>query len=186
MNHYYNQKKSKLMSIVGDRGTSDRLWKLSLKRDHKINDQMHKVSRFIVNYCIAHEIDTIIIGKNDEWKQEINMGKRNNQNFVPIPFKSLLEKLAYKCEDAGKRLVKQEESYTSKYSFLDGESLEHHDAYPGKRIEGGLFRSAEGTWINADVNGSYNIIRKAFPDAIQLAGGDTRCALHPIRINITR
>jgi putative transposase len=185
MNHYYNKKKAKLMSNVGDKGTSNRLWKLSLKRDHKINDQMHKASRYIVNWCVGHGIDTLVVGKNDEWKQDINIGRRNNQNFVCIPFESLLQKLAYKCEDAGIRFVKQEESYTSKCSFLDGESMEHHDHYLGRRVKRGLFRSANGARINADVNGSYNIMRKAFPEAMQLAGGDTRCALHPVRITIT-
>jgi putative transposase len=185
MNHYYNKKKSKLMSNVGDKGTSNRLWKLSLKRDHKIDDQMHKASRFIVNWCVGHGIDTIVVGKNDGWKQGINIGRRNNQNFVSIPFESLLRKLAYKCEDAGIRFVETEESYTSKCSFLDGETMEHHDHYLGKRIKRGLFRSATGIKINADVNGSYNIMRKAFPDAFQQARGDIGCALHPARIDIT-
>jgi len=185
MNHYYNKKKSKLMSNVGDNGTSNRLWKLSLKRNHKMNDQMHKASRYVVKWCIDHEIDTLVAGKNDGWKQEINIGKKNNQNFVSIPFESLLQKLAYKCEDAGIRFVETEESYTSKCSFLDGETMEHHDKYLGKRIKRGLFRSATGIKINADVNGSYNIMRKAFPEAMQLVEADRGCALHPVRINIT-
>nr|MDO8116941.1 transposase [Candidatus Sigynarchaeota archaeon] len=107
MNHYYNKKKARLMGNAGDRGTSDRLWKLSLKRDHKMNDQMHKASRFVVNWCIDHGIDTLVVGKNDEWKQSINIGRRNNQNFVCIPFESLLQKLEYKCEDAGIHFLKQ-------------------------------------------------------------------------------
>jgi putative transposase len=185
MNHYYNKKKAKLMSNVDDKGTSNRLWELTLKRNHKMNDQMHKASRYIVKWCIDHQIDTLVAGKNDGWKQEIGMGKKNNQNFVSIPFESLLQKLAYKCEDVGIRFVKTEESYTSKCSFLDGETMEHHDKYLGKRIKRGLFRSATGIKINADVNGSYNIMRKAFPEAMQLAEADRRCALHPIRINIT-
>jgi len=185
MNHYFNKKKAKLMSNVGDRGTSDRLWKLVIKRNHKIDDQMHKASRYVVNWCVDHGIDTLVIGKNDGWKQEIDMGKKNNQNFVSIPFESLVEKIAYKCEDAGIRFVETEESYTSKCSFLDEETMEHHEAYLGRRVKRGLFRSADGTRINADVNGSYNIMRKAFPEAIHLAGGDRRCALHPVRISIT-
>lgn len=88
------------------------------------------------------------------------------------------------CKDEyGKMLVK--ESYTSKCSFLDGETMEHHDHYVGKRVKRGLFRSATGIKINADVNGSYNIMRKAFPEAMQLAKADRGCALHPVRINIT-
>jgi putative transposase len=173
------------MSNIGDEGTSDRLWKLAIKRNHKIDDQMHKASQYVVNWCVEHGIDTLVVGKNDGWKQEIDMGKKNNQNFVSIPFESLVEKLAYKCEDAGIRFITTDESYTSKCSFLDGESMEHHEKYLGRRVKRGLFRSADGTRINADVNGSYNIMRKAFPEAMQLAGGDRRCALHPVRINIT-
>jgi putative transposase len=150
-----------------------------------MNDQMHKASRYVVNWCVDHGIDTLVVGKNDGWKQDIGMGKRNNQNFVSIPFESLLEKLAYKCEDAGIRFVETEESYTSKCSFLDGETMEHHNHYVGKRVKRGLFRSATGIKINADVNGSYNIIRKAFPEAMQLAKADRGCALHPVRITIT-
>ena len=86
--------------------------------------------------------------------------------------------------DEGIRFVTQEESYTSKCNFLDGEVIEHHDAYLGKRVKRGLFRTATGILINADVNGSHDIMVKAFPESMQLAGGDTRCALHPVRINI--
>jgi putative transposase len=185
MNQYYNKKKARLMSRVGDKGTSNRLWTLSLKRDHKIHDQMHKVSRFVVTWCIEHEIDTLVVGKNNEWKQEIDLGRKNNQNFVSIPFESLIKKLVYKCEDAGIQFVETEESYTSKCSFIDNESIEHHDVYLGKRVKRGLFRTATGITINADVNGSYNILRKAFPDAFQNARGDRGIAFIPARINIT-
>jgi putative transposase len=185
MNQYYNKKKGKLMAWVGDRGTSNRLWTLSLKRDHKINDQMHKASRYIVNWCIEHGIDTLVVGKNDGWKQGIDLGRRNNQNFVSVPFESLVEKLAYKCEDVGIRFCETEESYTSRCSFLDNEPIEHHDEYLGTRVTRGLFRSATGIMINAHVNGSCNILRKAFPDAVWIARGDRGFALHPVRINIT-
>jgi putative transposase len=143
------------------------------------------MSRFIVNWCIEHEIDTLVVGKNDEWKQEINLGRKNNQNFVSIPFESLIKKLAYKCEDASIRFCETEESFTSRCSFIDKESIEHHDEYLGKRVTRGLYRSATGIKINADVNGAYNILRKAFPEAAWFARGDRGCALHPARINIT-
>ncbi len=185
INHYYNKKKARLMSHVGDKGTSNRLWKLSLKRDHKMNDQMHKASRFVVNWCIEHGIDTLVVGKNDGWKQEIDLGRKNNQHFVSVPFESLVEKLAYKCEDVGIRFCEMGESFTSRCSFLDNEPIGHHDEYAGKRVKRGLFRSATGVKINTDVNGSYNILRKAFPDAAWIARGDRGCALHPVRINIT-
>ena len=111
----------------------------------------------------------LVVGKNDEWKQAINLGKRNNQNFVVAPFESLIAKLAYKCEDAGIRFVETEEPYSSRCSFPDRESIEHHDTYLGKRMKRGLFRTSTGIMINADVNGSYNILRKAFPNAFQQA-----------------
>ncbi len=185
MNQFYNKKKARLMSSIGDHGTSNKLWKLTLKRDHKINDQMHKASRYVVNWCIEHGIDTLVVGKNDGWKQEIDLGRRNNQQFVSIPFESLIKKLAYKCEEVGIRFCTMEESYTSRCSFLDNESIEHHDTYLGRRMKRGLYRSATGIAINADVNGSCNILRKAFPDVAWIARGDRGCALHPVRINIT-
>ncbi len=185
MNQYYNKKRAKLMRNVGNRGTSNRLWKLTLKRKFKIDDQMHKASHHVVNWCIGHNIDTIVVGKNDGWKQGIRMGNRNDQSFVSIPFESLLQKVAYKCQDAGIRFVETDEAYTSKCSFLDDEAIEAHKQYLGRRVRRGLFRSADGTRINADVNGSYNIIVKAFPKAMQSARGDRRCALHPARINIS-
>jgi putative transposase len=171
INQYYNKKRAKLMRNVGVRGTSDRLWKLTMKRNHKIGDLMHKASYDVVQWCIEYNIDTIVVGKNDGWKQGINIGKRNNQHFVAIPFENLLQKLAYKCEDAG--------------SYLDSEQIGTHETYLGRRVSRGLFRSATGTTINADVNGSYNIMRKAFPNASFNARGDRRCALHPVRIDIT-
>ncbi len=173
------------MGYVGGRGTSDRLKRLEMKHDRKIDDQMHKTSRFIVRWCDVHSIDTLVAGKNNGWKHGINIGRRNNQHFVAIPFDSLLHKLAYKCENSGIRFVETDESYTSKCSYLDRESIENHDTYLGRRVKRGLFRSATGIEINADVNGSYNIMRKAFPNAIQPVRGDRRCALHPVRIDIT-
>jgi len=146
---------------------------------------MHKASRQVVNWCISHRIDTIVVGKNDTWKQEINLGKRNNQNFVSIPFASLLQKVAYKCEDAGIRYVETDEAYTSKCSSLDGETVGRHETYLGRRVKRGLYRSSDGTFINANVNGAYNILRKVFPEAKSFCGGDRRCALHPVRISIS-
>jgi putative transposase len=156
-----------------------------MKRNHKIGDLMHKASHDVAQWCIEHDIDTLVVGKNDGWKQGINIGKRNNQHFVAIPFENLLQKLTYKCEDAGIRFVETDEAYTSKCSYLDTEPIEARETYLGRRVTRGLFRSATGTTINADVNGSYNIMRKAFPNASFSARGDRRCALHPVRIDIT-
>ena len=97
-------------------------------------------------------------GHNDNWKQQIELGRRNNQNFVQIAFDKIIQKVAYKAEEVGITLKEQEESHTSKCSFLDKEPVEHHDSYIGRRIRRGLFRTAKGLLLNADVNASYNII----------------------------
>lgn len=135
----------------------DKLW---LKRKTKISNYLHKASRLIVNYLVANRIDTLVIGKNDGWKQNIDIGKRNNQNFVQIPFTTFIEKLTYKCYQQGIDVVVQEESYTSKCSFLDDEPICKHEIYLGRRIKRGLFKASDGKIINADINGSANILKK--------------------------
>lgn len=135
----------------------DNLW---LKRKNKISNYLHKASRIIVNYLVSNKIDTLIIGKNNGWKQNINIGKKNNQNFVQIAFDNFIEKLQYKCRLVGVDVVLQEESYTSKCSFLDDEEICKHEKYLGKRIKRGIFRASNGKTINADVNGSANILKK--------------------------
>ena len=124
------------------------------------------------------------MGHNDNWKQKIKLGKRNNQNFVLIPFDKIIQKLSYKTEEMGIILKEQEESHTSKCSFLDNESVEHHNTFLGKRIKRGLFRAAKGILINADVNAGYNIISKSEPEAFR-ADGVGGCALHPLCCYIT-
>lgn len=158
---------------------------LTWNRNKKIKDTMHKYSRWIIDYCIKNNIGTIVIGYNPEWKQEINLGKRNNQNFVQIPFYRLIKMVKYKGEEVGISTIGQDESHTSKCSFLDEESVEHHDVYVGKRISRGLFRSAKGIIINADVQGALNTIKKAIPKAFPKGKVDRieDVGLHPLRIN---
>ena len=182
INQYYNKKKAKLMSYVGNRGSSRRIEKLTLKRNNKIKDYMHKASRFIVNWCKQYKIDTIVVGYNPNWKQEIELGKVNNQNFASIPFYQFVNMLKYKCEEEGINIIITEESYTSGCSFLDGEEVNKTNYNPGRRIKRGLFRSNKGILINADVNSAYNIIRKVFPEAF--AKGIEGVGLHPVRLNI--
>ena len=148
-----------------------------------MKDFFHKVSRFVVDWCVEHEIGTIVIGNNDNWKQEVEMGKRNNQTFVQIPFTSLINQMGYKAEEKGIEVKEQEESHTSKCSFLDNEPIEHRGEYMGRRKSRGLFRSARGIIINADVNAGYNIIRKAVPKAFAKAEADgiEGVGLHPVR-----
>ncbi|WP_028986142.1 RNA-guided endonuclease InsQ/TnpB family protein [Thermoanaerobacter indiensis] len=182
INQYYNKKKAELMSYVGNRGTSNRIKKLSIKRDNKIKDLMHKISRFIVNWCKQYGIDTLVVGYNSGWKQEIELGKKNNQNFVSIPFYNFTNMLKYKCEEEGINFILIEESYTSGCSFLDGEEINKTNYNPKRRIKRGLFRSNKGILINADANSAYNIIRKVFPKAF--AEGIEGVGLHPVRLNI--
>lgn len=133
---------------------------LTFKRNNKINDYLHKASRMIVNYLVSKDINALFIGKNKEWKQNTNIGKRNNQNFVSIPFYKFIQMLQYKCTMEGITVKEIEESYTSKCSFLDDEAIGKHEEYKGRRIKRGLFKTAERKIINADVNGGLNILRK--------------------------
>ncbi|ABP66074.1 transposase, IS605 OrfB family [Caldicellulosiruptor saccharolyticus DSM 8903] len=183
INQYFNKKRAEFMSYVGNRGISRRIEKLTLKRNNKIKDFMHKTSRFIVNWCKENNIDTLVIGYNSGWKQEIELGKVNNQNFVSIPFYDFVNMLKYKCEEEeGINFIVVEESYTSGCSFLDREEINKTSYNPQRRIKRGLFKSNKGILINADVNSAYNIIRKVFPEAF--AEGIEGVGLHPVRLNI--
>ena len=146
--------------MKGDKKTSKRIYSITNKRNNKVKDYLHKSSRKIVNFLVSNNISTLIIGYNEEWKQNINLGRTNNQSFTNIPFYTFINQLDYKCKLEGINVKFIEESYTSKCSFLDGESLEEHENYLGKRIERGLFKSAKGKLINADLNGSLNILKK--------------------------
>jgi putative transposase len=119
-----------------------------------------------VNQAVSNAINTIIVGYNTGWKQDINMGTRNNQSFVSIPHSMFLSMLEYKCSLHGIRCIKREEAYTSKASFIDGDLIEKQDTFSGKRVHRGLYRSKSGKLINADVNGSLNIIRKEVRDVV--------------------
>jgi putative transposase len=182
INQYFNKKRALLMSYIGNRGTSNRIGKLTLKRNCKVNDYMHKASRFIVNYCIEHHIGTIVIGNNKDWKQNCNMGKKNNQNFVSIPFEKLISMIQYKSEEVGIRVVITEESYTSKVDHYAGEEMCHHDSYLGKRIKRGLYRSSTGKVLNADLNGAIGILRKVSHESymlvVSIGGVETPSRIH--------
>jgi putative transposase len=166
INQYFNKKRALLMSYIGNRGMSNRIGKLTLKRNCKVHDYMHKASRFIINYCKTYGIGTIIIGNNDNWKQNCNMGKRNNQNFVSIPFEKLISMIQYKAEEVGIKVIITEEAYTSKVDHYSNEVMSHHESYIGKRIQRGLFRSGTGKLINADLNGVIGILRKVVGESL--------------------
>lgn len=163
VNQFYNKIKAKEQSRLMKQNNvywSKKLGQLALWRENQINNYFHKVTHHFVNYCIANGIDTVIIGRNQQWKDNINLGKRANQNFVSIPFGRLYNLLRYKLELNGITYIETEESHTSKCSFIDKEEICHHNSYMGRRMRRGLFKSKEGKKYNADINGSLNILRK--------------------------
>ena len=184
LNRWYNKKKARLMSYVGDNGTSRRIRRISLYRNCWIDDKMHKISKYIVNFCVSNNIGRIIIGLNKEWKQEINIGRRNNQHFVSIPHSKLIDKIMYKAKLLGIEVVTHEESYTSKIDHLAFEEMKYQDNYLGKRKRRGLFQSSIGKLINADINGAIGIARKVVGDSCINTIVSSRFAFNPIRLNI--
>ena len=183
-NQFYNKQVSRYKSVKDKQGIAfetRRIQKLTQRRNNKINDQFHKISRIIISYCVDNNIGTIIIGYNRFWKQKINMGQRNNQKFVQLPYFKLISQIQYKSKLGGIKVILEKESYTSKCSFLDYESIQKHKNYAGKRINRGLFRSKKGIIINADVNAGYNIIKKVIPNAV-LVDGIEGVGLHPFKI----
>jgi len=166
INQYYNKTLAKLKSNLKknhNKNSSNRTQRLNLKRNNKIIDYLHKSSKFIIDYCIEKNIQNIVIGKNKEWKQNCNIGKVNNQKFVSIPFQKLINQIQYKAELNSMNVILHEESYTSKCSALDLEPIKFHEKYIGKRVKRGLFKYSNGL-VNADVNGSLNILRKVIKD----------------------
>jgi putative transposase len=186
INQFYNKRRAVLQSQLAEAYTSRRLERLTTRRTRRIDHFLHTASRRIIDLLVAEGIGTLCIGQNPLWKQQANMGKRTNQHFVSVPHARLIDMLTYKAELVGIQVRITEESYTSKASFLDGDPLPSYDAthpapsFSGKRVQRGLYRAADGRHINADVNGSYNVIRKVAPDAY--AQGNRGCVVHPMRL----
>ena len=167
-NRNFNRQLASLQSIKDKQGikkATKRMRGLYEKRDKYFEDLFHKYSRMIVNHLIENRIGNLVVGYNTGWKQSVNIGKRNNQKFVQIPFARLTSYLKYKCEMVGIRFIENEESYTSKCDALAKEEIGKHESYLGKRVKRGLFRSSTGRFINADVNGAVNILRKVVGDS---------------------
>ena len=161
INQFYNKKLAKVRSKNSHKERQTRKEvNLISKRRNKINDYLHKASRYIVNQLVSNDVSELVIGYNAGWKQDTTMGKAGNQRFQSIPFYKFINMLTYKCELIGIAVTINEESYTSKCSFLDNEEICKHDEYKGKRIKRGLFKSSDGRLINADVNGALNILKK--------------------------
>ena len=147
-----------------DTSNTKRVFKLALRQYNLIRNYIHHTSKYIIKNAEELDITKIIIGNNKNWKREINIGKRNNQNFVSIPHSQLIKQIEYKAMKIGIEVINIEESYTSKCSAMDLEPICKHEIYVGNRVKRGLFKTANGTKINADVNGAINILRKVIGD----------------------
>lgn len=185
INQYFNKKKAKLQNNLiknHKKYVSKKINKLQNKRDNKIKDYLHKTSKVVVDYLKSNNISKLAVGYNKEWKQDINLGSKNNQNFVQIPFYKYLQMLQYKCQMNGIQIFFREESYTSKCSAIDNEEIKQHDQYQGNRILRGLYKTKSGKLINSDINGSLNIGRKEFGDDY-FNPANIGFVLNPIKIN---
>ena len=184
-NQYYNKKTAhyqKVAKQMNDKFYTNRLYRLTQKRNFKIEDSLHKISKFIVTSALSNDIHTIIIGNNKDWKRDVSLGKRVNQSFVTIPHQKLIEKIVYKARNVGINVILTEESYTSGTSFLDGEFPKKEFYNKKRRIHRGLFVSNQGVSINADVNGAYQIMKKVFPNVF--TDGIEGVVFHPVRVDI--
>ena len=170
-NQYYNKINAKLQSIKDKQKierTTLRQKRIARKRNNRINDYLSKAARTIVNYCLNNDIGKLVLGYNEDFQRNSNIGSINNQNFVNIPYGKLRDKLIYLCKLYGIEFKLQEESYTSKASFFDGDEIPIYDKenlqeyiFSGKRIKRGLYQTSTGKLINADCNGALNILRKS-------------------------
>ena len=184
-NQYYNKKTAYYQSVakrMNDKFYTNRLFRLVQKRNFKIEDSLHKISKFVVTSALSNDIHTIVIGNNKEWKQSISLGKKVNQSFVTIPHQKLIEKIVYKARILGINVILTEESYTSGTSFLDGESPQKEFYNKKRRQHRGLFVSNQGVQINADVNAAYQIMKKVFPNVF--TDGIEGVVLHLVRVDI--
>ena len=171
INQYYNKINAKLQSIKDKQKIEHitlRQKRIARKRNNRINDYLSKAARIIVNYCLNNDIGKLVLGYNEDFQRNSNIGSINNQNFVNIPYGKLRDKLIYLCKLYGIEFKLQEESYTSKASFFDGDEIPIYDkenlqeyVFSGKRIKRGLYQTSTGKLINADCNGALNILRKS-------------------------
>ena len=172
INQWFNKENARLQGIKDKQGfgkrTTNRQKAIARDRNNKVNDYMSKVARITINYCIANDIGTLVVGYNETFQRGSNLGKQTNQNFVNIPYGKLRDKLQYLCGLNGITFVKQEESYTSKASFWDKDDIPVYNAdnpqgyeFSGNRIHRGLYKTKDGITFNADVNGALNILRKS-------------------------
>ena len=171
INQWYNKENAKLQSIKDKQGIDNITTRQSIilnNRNNKLNDYMSKTARYIIDYCLLNDIGNIVVGYNETFQRNSDIGKRNNQNFVNIPYGKLRDKLEYLSKLYGINLIKQEESYTSKASFFDKDNIPIYNdnnlntySFSGQRIKRGLYKTSTNKLINADINGALNIMRKS-------------------------
>ena len=186
VNQYYNKQMAKRRSIcerMNGRHSSKRIARLTVKRNRKVEDYLHKASRKVIDLCAGQDVSVLVIGKNKGWKQEANFGRKVNQSFVQLPFARFIQMLQYKAESIGMKVVLTEESYTSGTSFLDDEAPVKACYDKSRRVHRGLFLANDGQRINADVNGAYQIMRKVFPNVN--ADGIEGVALRPAVVTLS-
>jgi putative transposase len=187
-NQYYNKRKAELQKRLGTTGTTNRMERMTIKRTRRIDHYMHTASKRIIDLLVSEGIGTLIIGKNPNWKQEAQMRKADKQHFVQLPHARFVDMLCYKAKLVGIHVVLQEESYTSKASFLDDDAIptygkeEGKPKFSGRRVERGLYKASGKRFLNADVNGSLNILRKASPNAF--GKGGEAVAVQPGRLAV--
>ena len=185
INTYFNKKISHYREIanrMNKRYYTNRMFRLTQKRNNKIDDYIHKASSYLVKYALSVGANTIVIGNNKEWKQKSNMSRKINQSFVGIPHKKFIQMVQYKACNVGINVILTEESYTSGTSFVDREIPNKDNYNKSRRVCRGLFVSNEGIKVNADANGAYQILKKVFPDAY--TEGIEGVVLHPFRVNV--
>ena len=182
-NQYYNKVKARLQSrLSNERYNSHRITRLTLKRNNKVDYYLHTASRFIVNQLVRHQITHLIIGKNENGKQSVNLDRKTNQNLTSIPHVKFIHQLTYKCQLVGIKVTTVGENYTSKCSFLDLEPIKKHSSYLGKKVKQGLFKSNSGRVYNSGSNGSLNCIRNAVGDSLFLGQPIERLVVSPVRL----
>lgn len=186
-NQYYHKEQARLQSeLKQGKYSSKNIQLLGLRRANFMQNFLHQSSSIVIQALKERKISTLVIGLNEDWKQKTNIGKANNQNFVSLPHRKLIDQLVYKCEEVGIEVILTEEAYTSKIDHFVEEEMKHHDKYAGRRIHRGLYRSSTGIYINADLNGALGIMRKVFPEkALALAKliGDSGVAFTPVIVN---
>ena len=186
INKFYNKEISHYREVAKRMNNLDytnKMNNLTIKRNNLVSNIIHKASRFVVDCASNLGVNTIVVGNNKDWKRESKMSKKVNQSFVGIPHQDFINKIIYKAENVGIKVILIEESYTSGTSFLDDELPTREFYDKSRRVFRGLFKSNTDKLINADLNGAFQIMRKVFPNV--KADGIDGIGLCPIRVNLT-